>query len=101
MVVLEHHFQHMPHQLLDLNSQQQVFLDQKSLHLTLPWVLLVSTVVAEAVVEEAPVMTVEQQVVLVAVVVTLLVERSLVQQEILELSTPEVVAVVVDFMILA
>tara|TARA_R100000027_G_scaffold66147_1_gene61549 strand:+ start:224 stop:526 length:303 start_codon:yes stop_codon:yes gene_type:complete len=100
MVVLEHHSQHMPHQLLDPNSHQQVFQDQKSLHLTLPWVLLASTVVAEAVVEETLEMTVEQQVVLVAVVPVDLAQI-LVQEESLVSSTPEAVAVVVDFMILA
>jgi hypothetical protein len=97
MVVLVNHSQHMPHQLLDLNSQQQVFLDQKSLHLTLPWVLLVSTVVAEAVVEETLEMTVEQQVVLVAAVPVDLV-TVLVQQESLVSSTPEAVVAVADLM---
>jgi|TARA_B100000085_G_scaffold8952_1_gene7855 hypothetical protein len=97
MVVLVNHSQHMPHQLLDLNSQQQVFLDQKSLHLTLPWVLLVSTVVAEAVVEDNLEMTVEQQVVLVAVA-PVEMERVVLHMVMMESSTPEAVVAVADLM---
>jgi hypothetical protein len=60
-------------------------------------VLLVSTVVVEVVVEETAEITVEQQVDLVEVVpVDLLL--MLLQQEQMESNTPEVVAVVADFM---